>query len=272
MQFKDTFFNYALPVLETFYMKIAKTQAAREFIPKAVKEYEYRLRESQIFVVDSSIANSVTKIKRNSDSLKFALPFKNCFFQTAEQNKTIASFSVSEIKTDVFALIASEVSPGIYEGQLFTLENQKDIRCERFTTDPLFSQEEGFDIIAANILSLLCEHIHSCNLGSEKVYRTVNTKTRTLGKSSFKVNHVIRLSPKISRTFPEPAYSRDIDWSMQWWVRGHWRKLPSSDILGKGRDDQYNVKGFTWVAEHLKGPENKPIRKAIYKTGEIVCQ
>lgn len=36
-------------------------------------------------------------------------------------------------------------------------------------------------------------------------------------------------------------------------VRGHWRVLNSMDTLGKNREGIRNVKGYTWVKEHLKG-------------------
>lgn len=41
-----------------------------------------------------------------------------------------------------------------------------------------------------------------------------------------------------------------VDWSHAWEVRGHWRK---TDGLGKNREGQYVVSGFTWVSSHVKG-------------------
>jgi hypothetical protein len=41
---------------------------------------------------------------------------------------------------------------------------------------------------------------------------------------------------------------RDVDWSCQWWVRGHWRK--------NHRDPARPI----YVTDHLKGPDHKPLR------------
>jgi hypothetical protein len=39
-------------------------------------------------------------------------------------------------------------------------------------------------------------------------------------------------------------------------VRGHWRKVNG---IGKDRSGEYCVKEFTWVTEHDKGPDGKPL-------------
>jgi hypothetical protein len=47
----------------------------------------------------------------------------------------------------------------------------------------------------------------------------------------------------------------DVDWQHRWHVRGHWRKV--KDI---GYDiDGNEMKGWTWVKAHVKGPEDKPL-------------
>lgn len=41
-------------------------------------------------------------------------------------------------------------------------------------------------------------------------------------------------------------------------LRGHWR---AHDGLGKDRDGNYCVGGFTWVKNHIRGDENLPLIK-----------
>jgi hypothetical protein len=43
---------------------------------------------------------------------------------------------------------------------------------------------------------------------------------------------------------------RDVDWSHQWEIRGHWRVC---ETIGKDRDGIYQVEGYTWVKNHIKG-------------------
>lgn len=47
-----------------------------------------------------------------------------------------------------------------------------------------------------------------------------------------------------------------IDWSHRFEVRGHWRK---HEGVGKDRNGQRNVEGYTWVSDHIRGPDDKPL-------------
>jgi hypothetical protein len=44
-------------------------------------------------------------------------------------------------------------------------------------------------------------------------------------------------------------------------VRGHWRTLESAESIGKDRQGNRVVKGFTWVTEYVKGDENSLVKK-----------
>lgn len=77
--------------------------------------------------------------------------------------------------------------------------------------------------------------------GKEKTFHTIR-----------KIVHV-RPARLIDSTYSE---SRVIDWSHRWAVRGHWRALRG---LGKDREGNYCVPGYTWVSEHVRGPEGAPL-------------
>jgi len=53
------------------------------------------------------------------------------------------------------------------------------------------------------------------------------------------------------------AEGRQIDWSRQWWVRGHIR----NQACGPGMKDHKLV----WIPPYLKGPEDKPIVEKVYR-------
>lgn len=79
------------------------------------------------------------------------------------------------------------------------------------------------------------------------------TKTNT-------IRRIIRICEKREAASVKPEFSKEIDWSHRWLVRGHWRK---TDALGKDRNGDYCVAGYTWVKDHEKGPQELPL---IHKT------
>lgn len=76
------------------------------------------------------------------------------------------------------------------------------------------------------------------------------------------INKIIRIVPKrLKNTDIEPITSRGkIDWTHRWEVRGHWRK---TNMIGKNREGEYCIDGFTWVKEHKKGPEEATLIKKL---------
>ncbi len=48
----------------------------------------------------------------------------------------------------------------------------------------------------------------------------------------------------------------EMEWTHQWRVRGHWR---ARNGIGKDRMGRYNQGGRTWISDHVRGPEDKPL-------------
>ena len=44
----------------------------------------------------------------------------------------------------------------------------------------------------------------------------------------------------------------NLEYSFSFHVRGHWRRI-GEKTLGKDRNGNYNVKGYTWITEYIKG-------------------
>lgn len=42
-------------------------------------------------------------------------------------------------------------------------------------------------------------------------------------------------------------------------VRGHWRKIKG---IGKNRENDYTIDGYTWIKDYKKGDKNKLLNKA----------
>lgn len=74
------------------------------------------------------------------------------------------------------------------------------------------------------------------------------------------IKKVIHITPKknISHHTHSEGNIRDINWTHRWSVRGHWMKTKG---VGKDREGNYCVEGFTWRNAHIKGPEEMPLVK-----------
>lgn len=244
------------------------------------------LKQAKLFLVEHNFHDHKIEVVETIDTalLDYALPFKTCYFELNSKDDSLGTVGPEEdpSKYGIHAILINEICPETFSGWLFIDTNgvpgimpfiigQKANAIVDAVTpniDETRSAARNSEKIAGILVDKICRYIHSCHMGVESIFRTVNHKTITFGKSLHKVDHIIRLKQVVSRDYPEPAFSREIDWDMRWWVRGHWRRLPSPEIPGKGRDGLYTVKGFTWVTEHLRGPEDKPIRKSTYILGD----
>ena len=88
-------------------------------------------------------------------------------------------------------------------------------------------------------------------LSVEKVgIETVKERARH-GKKKNIIRKIIHVSGAAKyENSPEYLGSRQVEWSHQWMVRGHWRVVKG---LGKDRAGEYTVTNYTWVISHTKG-------------------
>ena len=247
-----------------------------DYVAQASRYYDSVLKNAQIFLLDKNFHteehNDITTI--DITLLNFPLPFKTCYIEMNDKEAGLmVGLRDNDDKTSgiaIFSLLAHEKAPGLVEGWIFGLDQKNSLPVVGSFSTAEYSTL--LDRLAITALHKVCSYVHNCNLGIESIYRTVEHKSLVRQRSSQKIEHIIRVKPAKSIKFPEAAFSRSIDWDMRWWVRGHWRRLPAAEILGKDRDGVYSVRGFTWVNEHLKGPDETPIRRAIYTLGAIQCQ
>jgi hypothetical protein len=121
-------------------------------------------------------------------------------------------------------------------------------------TKTLFSLP--FDFVKTTLDRVL-KRISTGKLGLET--SNINAVLGT-GKSKRRVSirKIVHVRDSLG-TSNSDSNSRDrIDWSHRFEVRGHWRK---TDLLGKDRNGDYCVHGYTWVTHHTRGPEHLPLIK-----------
>lgn len=99
-------------------------------------------------------------------------------------------------------------------------------------------------------------NIKQGQLGDEAVRGSVQIGNGK-SKRTHRIRRIIHVAPRGAIENIRRTHSA-VDWSHRFEVRGHWRK---TDALGKDRDGNYCVRGYTWVVDHTKGPENLPLIK-----------
>lgn len=92
----------------------------------------------------------------------------------------------------------------------------------------------------------------------DKLKCTINGK-----KYSRKINDVIWL--KLNKKDDIEQYLKNAKihskCPYQYEVRGHWRKLEHQNKLGKNREGIYNICGYTWINEYIKGDNDSMLIK-----------
>lgn len=143
-------------------------------------------------------------------------------------------------------MLAVEVKPMVYT--VFCLTENPVVRGDK--SIHRFNIEEG-DACVFNYYSSL---INESESGTE----VVNTKVK-IGNGSKKTKHYIRKVVHITKdrkTYTNSGSTRDIDWTHRFEVRGHWRKI---ERIGKDREGNYTVSGYTWVKDFVKGSIKLPL-------------
>lgn len=212
---------------------------------------------------------------------KINLPFETVWIECIAENGVdlvSAEKNSRTMRCDTVGILIREVSPTLFRGHYFFNATRSDIPSAKTNNNLVgFSIQEGelppdfgknqvndtLLIIATKTLRHLLDALNDRNTYGTTTHNTVLKKG--VGESSYRkeINTVIHIRKKLSEkkeaSIETPLQEFDketIDWTHRWRVRGHWRK---TDGIGKNRNGEYGVAGFTWVVEHIKGNENLPL-------------
>lgn len=229
---------------------------------------------------------------KNNESEKLSselpsLPFKTCWFEstseaalsifgtrmvdnTGRPDVELIAFLVTEIKPNVWGIAISELhhkNDKTSNCVSFFSVNPKLIETINDTDDLMINNRQlAMSKVIIKYLTCVISKIHDCQLGTEKIHRSFKAPTDRKPKNEKYVSHVIRIRPKHQKTATQPLFSREIEWNNSWIVRGHWRRH-EGQTLGKDRNGERKVEGFTWVTDHKKG-EGELIIKPRLLTAE----
>lgn len=95
--------------------------------------------------------------------------------------------------------------------------------------------------------------------GRKEYYRRKGKTTLTVPNRN--VYYVLHKDDSKSESYLREHGTGTFEFSHAFKVRGHWRTLQSNESLGKDRNGDRVVKGYTWVTEYIKGDEENLIKK-----------
>jgi hypothetical protein len=171
-------------------------------------------------------------------------------------NVRVVSFVV-----EVACILAKEISPRnfVYYSLVRTIPNKSGplLPNGRDFVEFVIKSYSGKnnEFLSAALASFL-ESINKNMIGAESVRETIKIG-RGSEKRIHRIRRIVHVAPK-SYIKSNPESHRNVDWSHRFEVRGHWRKV---DTIGKDREENYTVNGYTWVKHHTRGPEELPLIK-----------
>ena len=158
--------------------------------------------------------------------LDVAPPFRTCWFQFAEPGHDLFSGIMDKhAGFKIYGMFLHETQPHDYLF-CFVMQDANDPELHRYRFGYTTMTKKECDVWHTIALWLQ-------PFGRSATCGTMKTSTRL-------------------------AESDGVDFSHRWQVRGHWRKIAG---IGKNREDEYTVSGYTFVCEHEKGPDHLPVIK-----------
>lgn len=235
----------------------------------------------------------------------FSLPFKNTLYLLTDSPTIEAPLSgegganfrvlnithgylISEITPEKFSV--TTVSTTVAEGK--ELPNILTFEIDLVRLRSLYWKEwddadpRMWAIKEVGCLLNLTNAISVKRIGVEKM-KSFSVKSRgvnSMGYSTLKVDRLIYIADKVEYPYTTSLNNSTISWEWGGFWRGHWRAFYLKDDagntvkddqgwnvvdyekIGKDRENNYHVPGYTWVTEHTKGnPALADIKNRVVK-------
>lgn len=121
-------------------------------------------------------------------------------------------------------------------------------------------------LLLKDVLLELCTRKYVYVENTEKIDVKFRDKTtRKLNRVKYRPKMIIYISDKKTFKNEHPELSGRIisKPSFAYECMGHWRRLHNQDSLGKNREGEYLVEGFTWVIPHVRCADRGEVVKKI---------
>lgn len=260
---KTTYFQDSIKYLENFFGKKLNNDK-NEYTGD--QYFEMFVRDCHPFMFELSnggTPKTEDQIVPNEEPID--LPYPSICIESIRGHTTVPNDEDEHgIKMYINAIFVREMAPREYEflaHTSFRLNDGKKTMVHMLVSVHKGSPGNVFAIYNGLVKSFLDR------LSREKVGTGNKEPKLRVGSGKFKkhlkprpITFVVPKT-KVSEKIEVAGMVRPVDWSHRWEVRGHWREVKG---LGKDREGNYTVPGFTWVMNHTKGPEDKPVIKKTY--------
>ena len=219
-----------------------------------------RIEDTNFFVLSAEVAS---KFDSGFD-FEVAPPFRTCWFQFLEKQVRVDGGITTQFgfvengNFKIFGLFIDEIGPLKYLFAMMTSHPGHDGMMRLHMGQ--CSQDENSEMWRT-VAQFLQPFSKSFTCGMEKTSARLKFKKSSGEKVIHKIKKLVHILPKNATDSDKQiieTQSASIDWTHRWQVRGHWRKM---DGIGKNRAGEYIVSGYTYVAEHEKGPDDAPLVK-----------
>ena len=193
----------------------------------------------------------------------FNLPFQNIFLQVADNQFLFIREYAPNILTGTFYVV-DFIGKGNKLNVPFTIRLNKAMSMIMSDFNhPLFSKEQiqrlikdTFTVAIGNCITLneLSKKSITVDKPTGNFYEYYRRKRASTIKIPQRPIYYI-LGEKhedVSQKYSKIKPTGKLEYSYSFHVRGHWRCIDENSI-GKDRNGNYNVKGYTWVTEYIKG-------------------
>lgn len=226
------------------------------------------LRSAKIFVsthetYNVDILNKITAEGLNK--LVLSMPFKTIWIESYSLSKAAYDNTLDPSQDFMAGTLIHEVEPYVFEFLAYILKSTNgevvgtplyinSVDCREQSVNLMKGSDDIRLQGAMHLLAVLLQMSDGV-MATEKVSTVAHIPTPNGKTRPREINQIIRIIPRNEINRAKPIFSREIDYSHRWTVRGHWRTVKT---IGKDRDGNPYL-GFTWVKDHIKGPEDKPL-------------
>jgi len=163
------------------------------------------------------------------------------------------------ISFETLCVVVYEIEPKKY----FYLSYNYYPEYNRYGVEPVNTKGA---VVEKNIYRLNTERV-----GFENTRQVIKIGSGK-NKETHRIRKIVYVCPKKEYEKQNEKLGKQIDWSHRWLVRGHWRKCEGA--LGKDREGLHCIPNYTWVVDHVKGPEDKILiadkTRIVKKIGEQI--
>ena len=188
-------------------------------------------------------------IPKTSDDAILACPFPIFSYEVEGMTLTHSDEGVS-----IVAVVVREIGVNDYEFHVLCKDNhyQKAHILNSLKGDEIY--DSIFDLTHVYLERLNQEKTGTFNSIERLKYKDSSGK-----KQTYKAKGVIYVS---GNNQPSHTLRNKHNYTVtplnSWSVMSHWRRLKNPESLGKGRDGEGTVTGYTWIGSYKKGDTNLP--------------